>query len=148
LNLFKDFNVNIALTQIAASMDTYAEMLRLDPFNLVSDSPYNDLIFRTQVNATFLILFNLFKVFNREMSSRSNAICMLSNSLVMVHSLKRIAHYYFTEAQNGSPNIAVLLEIDFQFHAGCDLLSDILRAAKNKIINNSCYCLINDVFCQ
>ena len=47
--LFLDFNACNALERIAAALDTYAEMLRLDPTNLVSDTPYNDLIFRTQV---------------------------------------------------------------------------------------------------
>ena len=92
--------------------------------------------------------FYYFQVYNRQLSDRTNLIRLLSNSIVMVHSLKRISHFYFNEAQIGSPNIAVLLEVDFQFHAGCDLLSDLLRAVKAKIIHNTCFCLTNDIFCQ
>ena len=49
LFLFIDLHANNGLNQIAAALDTYAEMLRLDPTNLVSDTPYNELIFKYQV---------------------------------------------------------------------------------------------------
>jgi len=52
ITYIQDFNTCNALERIFAALDTYAEMLRLDPTNLVSDTPYNDLIFRTQVRIT------------------------------------------------------------------------------------------------
>ena len=52
INFRLDHNTCNALERIFAALDTYAEMLRLDPTNLVSDTPYNDLIFRTQVRIT------------------------------------------------------------------------------------------------
>ena len=52
ITLIEDFNTCNALDRIFAALDTYAEMLRLDPTNLLSDTPYNDLIFRTQVRTS------------------------------------------------------------------------------------------------
>ena len=66
----------------------------------------------------------------------------------MIQCLKRIAQYYFNEAQVGSRNVAVMMEIDFQFTTGCDSITEILNAVKSKILNDSCYCLTNNNFCK
>ena len=60
-NLCLDHNTCNALERIFAALDTYAEMLRLDPTNLVSDTPYNDLIFRTQVRISQKCIFTIFR---------------------------------------------------------------------------------------
>ena len=46
---FLDTNALNGMNRIVAAMDTYAEIIRLDPSNLVSDTPYNELIFKNQV---------------------------------------------------------------------------------------------------
>ena len=55
--IFLDLNANNGLNRISSSLDTYAELLRLDPVNLVNDGPFNELIFKYQV----YILFNQYK---------------------------------------------------------------------------------------
>ena len=59
---------------------------------------------------------------------------MVTGSLEMVQCLKRIAQFYFTEAQIGSRNVAVMIEVDFQFNSGCDAITEVLYAVKNKIL--------------
>ena len=55
--IFLDLNANNGLNRISSSLDTYAELLRLDPVNLVNDGLFNELIFKYQV----YILFNQYK---------------------------------------------------------------------------------------
>ena len=65
---------------------------------------------------------------------------LVSKALEMTFALQRIAQFYFNEAEVGSPFISVLLEIDCQFSAGCDDIIRILRALKNKLCYNICFC--------
>ena len=84
---------------------------------------------------------------NHSISDRDNVLQMVTGSLEMVQCLKRIAQFYFTEAQIGSRNVGVMIEVDFQFNSGCDAVTEVLYAVKNKILNNSCFCLTNDKYC-
>ena len=58
----------------------------------------------------------------------------------MALALQRIAQYYFNEAEVGSPYIASLIEIDYQFSAGCDEMIKLLRAVKNYLQYDICIC--------
>ena len=58
----------------------------------------------------------------------------------MTLALQRIAQYYFNEAEVGSPYISTLMEIDYQFNAGCDDLIKLLRAMKNSLRYDICIC--------
>ena len=89
----------------------------------------------------------LFQFPNHSISDRDNVLQMVTGSLEMVQCLKRIAQFYFTEAQIGSRNVGVMIEVDFQFNSGCDAITEVLYAVKNKILNNSCFCLTNDKYC-
>ena len=58
----------------------------------------------------------------------------------MTLALQRIAQYYFNEAEVASPYISVLMEIDYQFNAGCDDLIKLFRAVKNDLQYEICIC--------
>ena len=65
---------------------------------------------------------------------------MVQKALEMTYALQRIAQYYFNEAEVSSPYIAVLIEFDFQFNTGCDQMIQILKALKNKLYFDYCFC--------
>ena len=94
------------------------------------------------------IFINSIQFYDYQISDRANILKMIRNTLEMTHCLKRIAQFYFNEAQMNSRNISMLIEIDFQFITGCDSIIEILNAVKNKLLNNSCFCLVNDNFCK
>ena len=97
----------------------------------------------------FQLTSNLLLQFpNHSISDCDNVLQMVTGSLEMVQCLKRIAQFYFTEAQTGSRNVGVMIEIDFQFNTGCDAITEVLYAVKNKILNNSCFCLTNEKYCN
>ena len=69
-----------------------------------------------------------------------DVINLIERALDMTYSLKQIGQYYFNEAEFQSPYISILIEIDYQFHDGCDHMIKILDALKNKLQINHCIC--------
>ena len=60
----------------------------------------------------FKITSYLFLQFpNHSISDRDNVLQMVTGSLEMVQCLKRIAQFYFTEAQIGSRNVGVIVVV-------------------------------------
>ena len=88
---------------------------------------------------------NQFQISNTHNSDEEHAEQLVIKALEMTFALKQIAQYYFNEAEVGSPYISTLIEIDYQFNSGCEDMVRILRALKNKLRYNFCFC--NTLYC-
>ena len=89
--------------------------------------------------ASYIRLF-YFQCTNSFSSTEAQAEYLTTKALEMTFALQRIAQFYFAEAELGSPYISILLEIDNQFIDGCEDLIKILRALKNQLQYNICFC--------
>ena len=129
----------MALRKIADSVGSWADYIRVDPDDLINDEPYNIIIFQPPVRLNRWY-FLYFQISNTYATDEEYAEYLVKNTLQMSLALQRIAQYYFNEAEVGSPYISTLMEIDYQFNAGCDDLIKLLRAVKNSLKYDICIC--------
>ena len=74
------------------------------------------------------------------MSTGDSAEDYINRAMQMTLDLQKIAKHYFHKVQLGSPNATRFMEIEQQFQTGCEQMKTLLRALKNKLLYNRCFC--------